>query len=43
VIVGLVAQRAGLTWALAGLAAVPVAVLTIVPRGADRRSRRVMR
>jgi FSR family fosmidomycin resistance protein-like MFS transporter len=42
-VVGLVAQRAGLTWALAGLVVVPVAVLVIVPRSADRRSRRVMR
>jgi FSR family fosmidomycin resistance protein-like MFS transporter len=42
-IVGLVAQRVGLTWALTGLVAVPVAVLVIVPRRADRRSRRVMR
>jgi FSR family fosmidomycin resistance protein-like MFS transporter len=42
-IVGLVAQQVGLTWALTGLVAVPVAVLAIVPRRADRRSRRVMR
>ena len=42
-VVGLVAQRVGLTWALTGLVAVPVAVLAIVPRRAGRRSRRVMR
>lgn len=42
-LVGVVAQRAGLTWALAGLVVVPVAVLAIAPRAAERRSRRVMR
>lgn len=35
--VGLVAQQAGLPWALAGLAAVPLAVLAAAPRGRSRR------
>lgn len=42
-LVGVVAQRAGLTWALTGLVAVPVAVLMIAPHRAERRSRSVMR
>jgi len=37
--VGFVAQRAGLPWALAGLAAAPVLVLTVLPRAARARSR----
>ena len=37
--VGLVAQRAGLTWALAGLAAAPVLVLAVLPPAARARSR----
>ncbi|HET7012933.1 MAG TPA: MFS transporter [Streptosporangiaceae bacterium] len=42
-LVGVIAQRAGLTWALAGLVVVPVAVLMIAPNRAGRRSRSVMR
>ncbi len=35
-LVGVVAQRAGLTWALTGLMVVPAAVLMITPRSAER-------
>ncbi|HXS62019.1 MAG TPA: hypothetical protein VN767_04045 [Streptosporangiaceae bacterium] len=42
-LVGVVAQQAGLTWALTGLVIVPVAVLMIAPHRAGRRSRSVMR
>jgi MFS transporter, FSR family, fosmidomycin resistance protein len=41
--VGLIAQQAGLTWALAGLAGAPVAVLALLPGRTARRSRKVMR
>lgn len=37
--VGFAAQQAGLTWALAGLAAAPVLVLAILPRGRSGRPR----
>ena len=43
VTVGLIAQEAGLTWALAALAVAPVAVLVILPSGSRRRFRRVKR
>jgi predicted MFS family arabinose efflux permease len=42
-LVGVVAQRAGLTWALSGLVVVPIAVLLIAPHRGQRRSRSVMR
>ncbi len=42
-LVGLVAQRVGLTWALTGLVAVPVAVLRSCREGPVGGSRRVMR
>lgn len=41
--VGFIAQQAGLTWALAALAAAPAAVLAILPPGARPRLRRVKR
>jgi FSR family fosmidomycin resistance protein-like MFS transporter len=41
--VGLIAQQAGLSWALAGLAAVPVAVLVILPRAVRPASHKVFR
>jgi MFS transporter, FSR family, fosmidomycin resistance protein len=41
--VGFVAQRAGLAWALAALAAAPAIVLAVLPRGAQPGSRRVLR
>ena len=41
--VGLLAQRAGLSWALAALAAVPAAVLVVLPRAGRARSPRVLR
>jgi MFS transporter, FSR family, fosmidomycin resistance protein len=41
--VGLIAQQAGLPWALAGLGAAPVAVLALLPRRARDDSRKVMR
>ncbi len=40
-LVGLIAQQVGLTWALTGLAITPVAVLAILPRPPGRRSRTV--
>ena len=41
--VGFVAQEAGLSWALAALAVVPIAVLALLPRAAGDGSRRVLR
>ena len=41
--VGFIAQQAGLTWALAVLAAAPVALIAILPAGAWPRFRRVKR
>jgi FSR family fosmidomycin resistance protein-like MFS transporter len=41
--VGFIAQQAGLTWALAVLAAAPAAVLAALPRPAWRRFRKVKR
>jgi len=41
--VGLIAQQAGLTWALAALAAAPAAVLAALPRAAWRSVRKVRR
>jgi MFS transporter, FSR family, fosmidomycin resistance protein len=41
--VGLLAQRLGLTWALAALAVAPLAVLALLPGRAGRRSHKVIR
>ena len=41
--VGFIAQQAGLTWALAALAAAPAAMLAAVPGAARRRVRKVRR
>jgi FSR family fosmidomycin resistance protein-like MFS transporter len=41
--VGLIAQRLGLTWALAVLAAAPLAVLALLPRTSAHRYRKVIR
>ena len=41
--VGFIAQQAGLTWALAALAAAPAAMLAILPSGTRPRFRRVKR
>jgi MFS transporter, FSR family, fosmidomycin resistance protein len=41
--VGFLAQQAGLTWALAGLAAAPALVLAVLPRGVRSGSHKVLR
>jgi hypothetical protein len=43
IVVGFIAQQAGLTWALAVLGAAPVAVIAILPAGTRRLLRRVKR